>query len=445
MPARVLIAHRDPQALEEVAALCRDAGYLVLLAESAAKALEHARREAPELALLDQGLLAEGGPAGLARLEAGGAGPSVVALVASAREGAAALAAGARAWLAPPLLPRPLRAVLANALEGHRVRHERDQLRAELGEARGAALVGTSTPLRHLLEALGRVAATPRTTVLITGEPGSGREAVARAIHQSSARRVRPFAMVRCADGDRKRLEAEMFGPPRRPEPRPGLLERVRGGTLYLHEVAELGPRLQTRLAELLEERSLRSGQDELEFDVRVIASTSRDLAGGVEEGRFREDLYYRLNVLSLAVPPLRERREDVPLLARRFLAQICAKVGRPSPGFAQGTLERLTAESWPGNVRQLWNALERGVLSEAGRPLGPAELGLPGEEPLPPAEAPQADSLPLSDRSLRAVEEALIRRVLLESGGNRSRAARVLGINRTTLYNKLRAYGIRG
>jgi transcriptional regulator with PAS, ATPase and Fis domain len=257
---------------------------------------------------------------------------------------------------------------------------------------------------------------------------------------------------LNCAALSEPLLEAELFGyepgafTGGAPGGHAGLLAAAEGGTLFLDEVGELALGLQAKLLRVLQERAYRrvGANRDISIDLRIVAASNRDLAALVEERRFREDLFYRLNVMSLTVPPLRARREDIPELAVHFLRRFGEEFGKSFQGFSEAAMQRLVAAPWPGNVRELRNAVERAALL-SGEPLvRPEHLAL---EPAPgsaPAAAPgEALLLPPGERSLAAAEEALIRRVLLETGGNRSRSARLLGINRTTLYHKLRLYGI--
>lgn len=313
-----------------------------------------------------------------------------------------------------------------------------------------AKLLRACPGLSELVMRIDRVALAARTTVLIQGESGAGKELVARAIHELSSRRGGPFVALNCAALTEGLLEAELFGygpgafTGGDPRGRTGLLEAAEGGTLVFDEIGELAPALQAKLLRALQERAYRRVGETLErpFDVRIVAATHRDLAREVAQGRFREDLFYRLNVLSLGVPPLRARTEDVLPLARRFLARAAAEFGTGARELSGAALAALERHPWPGNVRELEHAVQRAALLSNGPTIEPAHLEL---GPTAPGGAPlaQVDVLPLGDRSLRAVEQTLIRRVLEESSGNRSRAASVLGINRTTLYAKLKAYGI--
>lgn len=316
------------------------------------------------------------------------------------------------------------------------------------------ALIGSSQPLARILEAIERVARAPRTTVLITGESGTGKELVAREIHARSSRADRPFLAVNCASLGPDLLESELFGyapgafTGALPKGREGLFSAVEGGTLFLDEIGELEIGLQAKLLRVLQERAYRpvGAHQDLAMDVRIIAATNRKLPERVAEGAFREDLYYRLNVLSIHVPALRERREDVKPLAQHFLRDMCAQIGGLEHGFAPCALAALEAHAWPGNVRELKNTIERSVLEAGARAIESKDLGLPQSPSRPSHDAAQASGnlvLSVADRSLKSVERALIEQVLDESRGNMTRAARVLGIHRATLYHKLEAYGL--
>lgn len=307
-------------------------------------------------------------------------------------------------------------------------------------------LVGPSAALQRVREKIIRVAAAPRTTVLVTGESGVGKELVAKAIHARSERRDGPFVALNCAALTDGLLEAELFGH----EPgaytgassrgRDGLFAAANGGTLLLDEIGELAPELQAKLLRVLQERTFRrvGGTTDHPTDVRIIACTNRDLAVLVEEGSFREDLYYRLNVLVLRVPPLRERRKDILPIALHLCGEVEREHDLETLSLSPRAEAALEAHAWPGNVRELGNAIERASIECAGALIEPEHLGVA----LVPCFAPKADEA-ASELNLKKMEERLIRRALVATGGNRSHSARLLGVNRATLYNKLRTYKI--
>jgi transcriptional regulator with PAS, ATPase and Fis domain len=300
-----------------------------------------------------------------------------------------------------------------------------------------------SRPIRRLMDLARRIALVD-STVLITGESGTGKERVARLIHGASSRAGRPFITVNCGAITETLLESELFGHVRGAftgavMERPGLFEAANGGTLLLDEIGEISSAMQVKLLRVLQEREIRRVGDSLSrpVDVRVIAATNRDLAREMAEGRFRRDLYYRLHVVALEVPPLRERREDIPALAETLLAEAATRLGRALAGLSPRAAEQLLAYPWPGNVRELENAMERAVALARGPR---AELeDLPEEVRAPPPAPCPPLSLPI--RPLAAVEQAYILAVLEFNGGNQARAARQLGIGPATLYRKLRRY----
>jgi transcriptional regulator with PAS, ATPase and Fis domain len=309
---------------------------------------------------------------------------------------------------------------------------------------------GESRAMADVVTAIERVAATPRTTVLVTGESGTGKEIVAREIHRRSARAGKPFIAVNCAGLADGLLEADLFGyapgafTGALPGGRDGVFAAAQGGSILFDEIGELEPGLQARLLRVLQERTFRpvGSTSDREVDVRILAATNRDLDAMVAAGRFREDLYYRLNVLSIRVPALRDRAEDVPLLAALFVELVAAEIGCTPRGFTSEAKAALARHRWPGNVRELRNSIERAVLLARDGWIDAEHLGL-GDERGHRRMGEGELHLPIPDRTLRSVERALIERVLVDTAGNRSQAARVLGVNRATLYNKLRAYGM--
>jgi DNA-binding NtrC family response regulator len=292
---------------------------------------------------------------------------------------------------------------------------------------------------------LARTAARSSSTILILGESGSGKEVLARAVHQESPRAQGPFVAVSCAALTESLLESELFGHEKGAftgafARRKGKFEAADGGTLFLDEVGDVGPKLQLDLLRVLEERKFHrlGGNASVEVDVRIVAATNRDLKKAVQEGRFREDLFYRLNVIPIVLPPLRQRREDVPLLVDSFLERLSAEMKKPLEGVSTEAMNALLAHDWPGNVRELRNVLERGAVVCAGTIIQLPDLGLPVRAD---GGAP-AKAGPLS--SLEEVERRHVAAVLSHTGGNVSQSARILGIDRVTLYNKMKKWGIR-
>jgi two-component system, NtrC family, response regulator PilR len=380
--------------------------------------------------------------------------PSIVAIVitgfGTVKDAVDAIKRGASDFVAKPFQFDELLHVLQNALEQRRLRSENAYLRSQLEERyQFGGILGRSRPMQklfHLLETVAR----SNSTILITGETGTGKEVVARAIHHNSARRTHRFVALNCSAIPETLLEAELFGHVRGAftgavGARQGRFEQAHKGTLFLDEVGTMSSALQTKLLRALQEREFeRVGDSQtIKVDVRVIAATNSDLARMVAEGSFREDLYYRLHVIPVQLPPLRDRREDIPVLAQHFLEKFSPTSAMQ---VSQDGMRALMAYPWPGNVRQLENAVERAVALSAGRQQIeltdlPAEVHVaPPSTQAPFVELPE-DGLDLPGY-LTAIERDLIQRSLDRTGGNRNRAAELLHIKRTTLVEKLKRFG---
>jgi transcriptional regulator with PAS, ATPase and Fis domain len=320
---------------------------------------------------------------------------------------------------------------------------------ASRDDSNATGLVGRSPGLLRVLDSIEKVARAPRTTVLVTGETGTGKELVARAIHARSARASGPFVAVNCSVSSPELFASELFGhvpgafTGALPRGHAGLLASAEGGTLLLDEIGELDASAQAQLLRVLQERAYRpvGSTADVRMDVRLVAATHRDLPKLVAEGRFREDLWYRLNVASIHLPPLRERRQDVPELVQHLLERIARDHGRVFAGITPAALDRLARHAWPGNVRELAHALERAAIEASGACIEPEHI-----QWMSSARTATSDRrfvLEVEELSLAAVERSLIERVLSESGGNRSLAARTLGMHRATLHGKLRAHSL--
>jgi two-component system response regulator FlrC len=371
----------------------------------------------------------------------------VIVLTAHGTVGTAveAMKLGAFEYLQKPLSgPDELRLVVARALERRGLRD------LAAGRERG---VGQAPPLSYgdpamapIVEAIGKVARTAA-TVLLLGESGTGKEVAARTVHEQSPRAARPFLALNCAAITETLLESELFGHEKGAftgavERRRGRIELADGGTFFLDEVGELKPELQAKLLRVLEERRFErvGGARVIEVDVRWIAATNRDLRTQMDQGKFREDLYHRLAVFPIRLPPLRERPADIVPLARALLGGICAELKRPGLRLAPAAERKLAAWSWPGNVRELRNALERAAILADGTVLEAEHVWLePGGRASPAPASPP----PVPGRSLADVERDAVLRALESVGGNRRRAAQLLGIGERTLYEKLKRYGV--
>jgi DNA-binding NtrC family response regulator len=366
-----------------------------------------------------------------------------------------AMRRGAADYLPKPFSPEQLLLSLRKVLERRALQQEVSRLRQLDTQRYGVeAIIGSAPLIRSLRAHVHKIAKSPATTVLILGESGVGKDLVARALHQASPRASRAFVAVNCAAIPETLLESELFGfepgaftGARRPKR--GLLEAAHGGTVFLDEIGDLGVPLQAKLLRFLEDQRIRrlGGTEDIEVDVRVVAATNMDLGAGIAGGRFREDLYYRLMVVPLFVPPLRERKEDIPLLALHFLDQFNKRFRKHFDGVAPATLERMRSYRWPGNVRELRNAIERIVLLEDG-PLVEAAM-LPWSSPIPPPAVPGAEAtdLPLpgdEDLRLERLELRALVKALERYDGNLSRAARVLGISRDTVRARIKRFNVR-
>ena len=459
MPEREihLLLVEDEAALREVTARrLADEAYHVVQADSGEAAVEHLEACAFDVVLTDLRLPGIDGTAVLdAALERY---PDIVCIVVTGfgtvTDAVAAIKRGAADFITKPFQFDHLLHVMRSALEQRRLRSENAWLRSQIQERyRFEGLVGRSRGMRELFDLLETVAASP-STVLVTGETGSGKELAARAIHHNGPRRNHRFVALNCSAVPETLLESELFGHVRGAytgavASRAGRLESAHEGTLFLDEVGAMSGPLQAKLLRVLQEREFeRVGDDRsIRIDVRVIAATNADLAQLVRDGVFREDLYYRLNVIPIFLPPLRERREDIPLLVRHFIEAFGRQQGRPREvTVTQAALRRMMAYGWPGNIRQLENAIERALTLSRNRAWIDVD-DLPRElQPAPPAEPAVLPAIPEEGfdlaAHLAAVERQLLLRALDETGGNRQQAARRLGLKRTTLVEKLRRLG---
>jgi DNA-binding NtrC family response regulator len=445
----ILFVDDEPALREVMAERLRDRGYEVVEADSGETALELLEQFAFDTVITD---LRMPGIDGVRVIESAVERyPGIVAIVITGygtiKDAVDAIKRGASDFIAKPFQFDELMHVLQKALEQRRLTSENAYLRSQLEERyQFGGILGHSRPMQTLFHLLETVAGSS-STILITGETGTGKEVVARAIHHNSPRRAHRFVALNCSAIPETLLEAELFGHVRGAftgavGARQGRFEQSHKGTLFLDEVGTMSPALQVKLLRALQEREFeRIGDNQtIKVDVRVIAATNSDLARLVAAGTFREDLYYRLNVIPIHLPSLRERRDDIPLLVKHFFAKFAPN---SSVHASQSALRALMAYDWPGNVRQLENAMERAVALSAGR----AEIDVAD---LPPElqQAPDVSRPPYVEfpdegldlpRYLAAIERDLIDRALDRTQGNRNRAADLLRIKRTTLVEKLR------
>ena len=441
--APVLLVVDDDQVARELLAetLARE-GYRVHVAGGGEEALRLAGAEPFDMALVDLRMPDLDGLGVLKQLAMIQPDLPVVILTAFATIETAieAVNAGAFDYLSKPFRMEEIKIVVRRTLDARRLARENLQYRQELRARYGfEGLVGQSHQMVEIYKLIARMAALD-TTVLIEGETGTGKELVARAIHGASARAARPFVVVDCAALPETLFESELFGHERGAftgafAARRGLLETSAGGTCFLDEIGELTAPLQAKLLRTLQERSIRrvGGNDAIPVDVRVIAATNRDLRRLVADGGFRDDLYYRLNVVTITVPPLRERASDIPLLAQHFLEMFARRSSRPVRSLAPEAVALLAGYRWPGNVRELEHVIERATALSASETLLPDDFPAHLRE-----ERDRAPRLPADGMTLEDVKRWYVNKVLEESGGNKLRAAELLGIDRRTLYRIL-------
>jgi two-component system response regulator AtoC len=448
-----LLLVEDEAALREaIAEQLTDRGYHVEQAGSGEEAIERLADFAFDIIVTDLRLPGVDGSAVVE--SAVERYPHIIAIVVTGygtvKDAVDAIKHGAWDFVAKPFQIDELLHVLDAALEQRRLKSENAYLRAQLEERyRFEGIVGKSRAMARLFHLLETVAAT-NSTILITGETGSGKEVVARAIHHNSPRRVHRFVALNCSAIPETLLEAELFGHVRGAFTgavgnRQGRLEQAHKGTLFLDEVGTMSAALQMKLLRVLQEREFERIGDShtVKVDVRVISATNSDLARLVADGNFREDLFYRLNVIPVQVPPLRDRKEDIPLLVAHFVDKFRGESNAPAVTVSQSAMRRLMAFRWPGNVRQLENAVERAVAFAGGR----AQL----DESDLPAEVQEAEEPALSatlalpdegldlDQFISRIERELIQRSLERTGGNKGQAAKLLNVKRTTLVEKIK------
>ena len=441
--APVLLVVDDDQVARELLAetLGRE-GYRVRVAGGGEEALRLAGAEPFDMALVDLRMPDLDGLAVLKQLAMIQPDLPVVILTAFATIETAieAVNAGAFDYLSKPFRMEEIKIVVRRTLDARRLARENLQYRQELGARYGfEGLIGQSHQMVEIYKLIARMAALD-TTVLIEGETGTGKELVARAIHGASARAARPFVVVDCAALPETLFESELFGHERGAftgafAARRGLLETSTGGTCFLDEIGELTAPLQAKLLRTLQDRSIRrvGGNDAIPVDVRVVAATNRDLRRLIADGGFRDDLYYRLNVVTITVPPLRERASDIPLLAQHFLEIFARRGGRAVKRLAPEAVALLTAYRWPGNVRELEHVIERATALSSSE-----TLLLDDFPPHLHEERDRAPRLPSEGMTLEDVKRWYVNKVLEEAGGNKLRAAELLGIDRRTLYRIL-------
>jgi two-component system response regulator HydG len=445
--ARLLVVDDEPSARSGMEKLLQQEGYIVDVAADGPSALGIAAESPPDVVITDLKMPKMDGVALLAKLREQDRDLPVIMVTAFGDVGSAvtAMRAGAADYLTKPVDFDALAMAIERALERRELRAEADELRRQLREREGdglGGLIGASPAMQKVYRTARQVAGA-RATVLITGESGTGKGELARAVHQKGPRQNAPFVALHCAALVESLLESELFGHERgaftgAEKRRIGRFEQAHSGTLFLDEVGEIPPSTQVKLLRVLQERTFErvGGNEPIQVDVRLIAATNRDLAADVQEGRFREDLYYRLNVVHIDMPPLRVRDNDVLLLANHFLRRFASDNRRKIEGFSDRARAKLLAHRWPGNVRELENAIERAVVLCEGNRIE--------EEHLPIEVAPVAKgAIRIPGATMAEIERFAILSTLEATNGSTTKAAEMLDISVRTIQYRLHEYGV--
>jgi two-component system, NtrC family, response regulator PilR len=458
--ARILVVDDERSMRELLAIVLKREGHEVLVAESGRAAIALLEKEPVELLISDVRMPDVSGVQVLAAAQR--LNPEIIGIMvtafASTETAVEALRLGAYDYLSKPFNVDELKLKVRKALERRHLQQENALLKRALQDTHQFSnIIGRSAGMLAVFQMIQTIAPTT-STVLVTGESGTGKELVARAIHFNSARKDRPFVALNCGALPETLLDSELFGHVRgaftgADTNKKGLIEVAEKGTIFLDEIGEMSPMVQVKLLRVLQERKFRrlGGTDEIDADIRIIAATNRDLTKLVAEGKFREDLYYRINVIPVRLPPLRDRPEDITLLADHFLSKYTAQIGRSLSGISPDALRKLQAYAWPGNIRELENAIERAVALETGSVVEPASLpeqvlaGQPGGAgPANGAESPLPESGFDLERHVADIEREYIAEALRRAGGVKSRAADLLGMSFRSFRYYMKKYNLR-
>src|SRR5215470_13190717 len=448
---------------------CEEWGYQVVEADAGEPGLKLALNESPDLILLDVRLPDMSGIEGLDQLKKSGEGRAVIMITADPQleDVKVALKLGAYDFIGKPLDFEELRITVKNALETTHLRSEVQSLRGQMKRRAGYhEVVATSPKMSELMNFVRKVAASEATTILIQGESGTGKDLIAKAIHYESARQERPFVAINCSAIPETLMEAELFGHEKgaftdAKQMKKGLFEVADGGSLFLDEIGELSPLLQAKLLRVLEDQVIRrvGGVRDMQVDVRVIAASNRDLEKAVREGQFRQDLYYRLAIIAIFIPPLRDRKEDILPLVDFFIERYNRKFKKAVRGITEDTQRLLLSHTWPGNVRELKNSIERAMILEEEQQLRPVYLPFSVAESggLTAFERSSADNgqqlpngrslprlyIPEGGTSLEEVERNMVEIAMRQANNNQTHAAKLLDISRDALRYKLKKFGL--
>ncbi len=457
MGARILVVEDEKAIQLALKGLLGREGYDVDIEEDGDAAIASLADNAYDLVLTDLSL--GRGPSGMDVLKTAKEGRPETAVVMITAHGSETIAVEAMKAGADDYVPKPfdndeIRLTVKRALERHRLERENRLLLEQIQRSYGfEKLIGSGAAMRGVFETIQKVAETDL-TVLVHGESGTGKELVAQAIHNKSNRRHKPFVAVNCAAINRELVESELFGHEKgaftgADGRRVGRFEAADGGTIFLDEIGDMAPETQAKVLRVLQERTLErvGGSKPVQVDVRVVAATHRDLTQLVADGKFREDLYYRLKVVEVDLPALRQRTEDIPALCQRFLDEVAERLDRPVKSLSAGALSRLTRHAWPGNVRELRNVIEQAAVLSSGDSIEEADLNL-ADVPAP-ADEPAGPSTELSfgdakRQTVENFERAYLLRALRENDGNVSRTAQAIGMVRQSLQQKIRELDLR-
>ena len=445
MPSNILIVDDEKNMRFVVGRALSGAGHDVREASSGEEALAAFQESIPDLVILDQRMPGMGGLNTLTEIKKEHPQLPVIMLTAHGNVESAvqAMKAGATEYLTKPFDVEELKLTVAKALKVSRLEQQVDFLRGELDrDYDTSGIIGESPQMKEIMQTVARVAASDA-SVMIYGESGTGKELIARAVHEQSSRHDKPFIQLSCAALPETLLESELFGYEKGAftgagDSKPGRFELADTGTLFLDEIGDISLTVQVKLLRVLEQMSFErlGGSKTINVDVRLIGATNRDLPAMIKKGEFREDLYYRLNVIPIGMPPLRERRGDIALLARHFLERFA-----PDKKLADASLKLLKDYYWPGNVRELQNTIERATILSREQVIRPEDL--PAEVRMGAPLSGEAIRLPAEGVALEKVERELIMQALERTGGNRTRAAELLGISRHTLLYRVEKYGL--
>ena len=451
MKQKILIVEDEAQMCDLLMSFFGDKGYKVAAVQNGEDAIARLEEEDFALVITDIKLPGMSGLELLARLRLEWQDVAVIIMTAfsSISSAVEAMKLGAEDYIGKPFQLDELAITVEKALERRSLRREVRELRAEVRDRYNFSnIVGRSKPMLQLFDVIRRIAARRDASALIIGSTGTGKELVARAIHYNSDRRDAPFMPINCSAIPETLLESELFGHQKGAftgahETRRGLLEEAQGGTVFLDEINTLSPNLQVKLLRVLQERVVRrvGGRENITIDIRLVSASNLDLEEAVKHGEFRQDLFYRLSVVPVRLPDLKDRREDIPLLVNHFLQKFAQQHGEPSRRFSSEAMRVLMTHSWPGNVRELENAVEHALTMGSGDILTMDDLPSSVTSP----ERDIVEEAVLDNVALAEVERRYIIKILEKMSGHQIRTAQILGIDRRTLYRRLRQYGYGG